>query len=65
MTRQRYMKVLHGHGELTPKEEAQGWHLCPDWGDLLIRPPFKCSCHIKKDTEVYNKIPKGIKPRGV
>ena len=34
----RYAEVMFGGEPLNEAEIHEGWHLCPEWGYLLIHP---------------------------
>ena len=44
----RYAEVMFGGEPLTESEMREGWHLCPEWGRLLIHPKHveyaACTC---------------------
>jgi hypothetical protein len=52
MSQQRYNELDANGGTLTPAEQAEGWHFCPEFDGLLTmgEGPGPCPCGIHGDS---------------
>ena len=52
MSQQRYNELDANGGPLTPAEQAEGWHFCPEFDGLLTmgEGPGPCPCGIHGDS---------------